>query len=53
VVGNIEGQEAARGNVLPSSDLFIAAAAIEQGYAVLTENLRHFKRIPGVQVLTL
>jgi predicted nucleic acid-binding protein len=53
VVGKIEGQEAARGNVLPSSDLFIAAAAIEQGYAVLTENLRHFKRIPGVQVLTL
>jgi predicted nucleic acid-binding protein len=53
VVGKIEGQEAARGNVLPSSDLFIAAAAIDQGYAVLTENLRHFKRIPGVQVLTL
>ncbi len=53
LVGQIEGQEAAKGNVLPFSDLLIAAAAIEQGYAVLTENLRHFERIPGIQVLTL
>ncbi len=53
LVGQIEGQEAAKGNVLPFSDLLIAAAAIEQGYAVLTENLRHFEKIPGIQVLTL
>ena len=42
----IEGQERAKGNVLPFNDLMIAAAAIEQGYAVLTSNLRHFQRIP-------
>jgi tRNA(fMet)-specific endonuclease VapC len=53
LVGQIEGQEAARGNVLPFNDLLIAAAAIEQGYAVLTQNLRHFEKIPGVQVLKL
>ena len=53
LVGQIEGQEAAKGNVLPFNDLLIAAAAAEQGYAVLTENLRHFERIPGVQVLKL
>lgn len=53
LVGQIEGQEAAQGNVLPFNDLLIAAAAIEQGYAVLTENLRHFQKIPGVQVLKL
>ena len=53
LIGRIEGQEAAKGNVLPFSDLLIAAAAIEQGYAVLTENLRHFEKIPGVQVLKL
>jgi tRNA(fMet)-specific endonuclease VapC len=53
LVGQIEGQEAARGNVLPFNDLLIAAAAIEQGYAILTENLRHFEKIPGVQVLKL
>ena len=53
LVGQIEGQEAAKGNTLPFNDLLIAAAAIEQGYAVLTENLRHFEKIPGVQVLKL
>ena|ERR1700722_20225192 len=53
LVGQIEGQEAAKGNVLPFNDLLIAAAAIEQGYAILTENQRHFEKIPGVQVLRL
>jgi len=53
LVGQIEGQEAAKGNVLPFNDLLIAAAAIEQGYAVLTKNLRHFEKIPGVQIVKL
>jgi len=47
LVGQIEGQEAAKGNVLPFNDLLIAAGAIEQGYAVLTENLRHFEKVPA------
>jgi tRNA(fMet)-specific endonuclease VapC len=33
LAGQIEGEEASRGNVLPLHDLLIAAAAIEQGYA--------------------
>jgi predicted nucleic acid-binding protein len=53
LVGQIQGQEAAKGNVLPFNDLFIAAAALEQGYAVLTENLRHFEKVPGLRVLKL
>ncbi len=53
LVGQVEGEEAARGNVLPFNDLLIAAAAIEQGYAVLTENLRHFEKIPGLRVVKL
>ena len=52
VVGKIEGQEAAKGNVLRFNDLMTAAAAIEQGYAVLTGNLRHFHRIPGLTVVS-
>jgi predicted nucleic acid-binding protein len=52
LVGQIQGQEAARGNVLPFNDLMIAAAAIEQGYAVLTGNVRHFQMIPGLQVIS-
>jgi predicted nucleic acid-binding protein len=50
LVGQIQGQEAAKGNVLPFNDLMIAAAAIEQDYAILTENLRHFEKIPGLTV---
>ena len=52
-VGQIEGQEAAKGNVLPFNDVMIAVAAIEQGYAVLTGNLRHFQKIPGLIVVSL
>jgi tRNA(fMet)-specific endonuclease VapC len=51
LVGRIEGQEAARGNVLPFNDLMIAAATIKQGYAVLTTNLRHFQKIPDLTVI--
>jgi predicted nucleic acid-binding protein len=53
LAGEIEGREAAKGIVLPFNDLLIAAAAIEQGYAVLTSNVRHFQKIPGLTVLTL
>jgi tRNA(fMet)-specific endonuclease VapC len=53
LVGQIEGEEAAKGNVLSPSDLLIAAAAIEQGYGVLTGNVRHFRRIPGLRVVGL
>lgn len=51
LVGQIHGQEAAKGNMLPFNDLLIAVAAIEQGYAVLTGNLRHFSKIPGLTVV--
>ena len=53
LAGQIEGQEAAKGNVLPFNDLLIAVGAIEQGYAVLTGNIQHFKKVPGVTVLAL
>lgn len=52
LIGQIEGQETAKGNVLPFNDLLIAAAAIEQSYAVLSGNLRHFQKIPGLRVVS-
>jgi len=33
------------------NDLMIAAAALEQGYAVLTGNVRHFRKIPDLVVV--
>ena len=53
LAGQIEGEQAATGNVLPLNDLLIAAAALEQGYAVLTHNLRHFTKVPGLTVVSL
>jgi predicted nucleic acid-binding protein len=53
LLGRIEGQEAAKGNTFPFNDLMIAAAAIEQGYAVLTGNIRHFQKVPGLIVVSL
>ncbi len=33
-------------------DLFIGTIALEEGFAVATQNRDHFKRIPGLQVLS-
>lgn len=53
LAGQIEGEQAAKGHVLPFNDVMIAAAAIEQGYAVLTGNVRHFERIPGLTIVRI
>jgi len=54
IIGQIEGTEAAKGNVLPFNELMIAAAALEhEDYGVLTGNLRHFRKIPGLRVFSI
>jgi predicted nucleic acid-binding protein len=53
IAGQISGEQAAKGITLPADDLFIGAAAIEQGYGVATLNARHFRMIPGLQVLSI
>ena len=50
LVGQIQGEEASKGNILPFNDLMIAASAMEQGYGVLTENIRHFRLIRGLKI---
>lgn len=51
LVGRIQGEQAALGNVLPFPDLVIGATALMAGFDVLTANLRHFRRIPGLKVV--
>lgn len=51
VAGRLSGEQAARGISVPTDDLLIGASAIEQGYAVATLNVRHFRQIPGLEVL--
>jgi predicted nucleic acid-binding protein len=47
------GEQAAKGIKIPFDDLAVGASALEQGYAVATLNLRHFRMIPGLVVRQL
>jgi|SRR5687768_4323285 len=40
----------ATGQLIPQNDVMIAATALAHGYAMLTHNLRHFERVPGLFV---
>ena len=42
-----------RGFSIPLSDLLIGVSALELGYGVETANLRHFRLIPGLNVIQL
>ena len=41
---------AASGQAIGSHDAIIAATALSYGYAVLTDNIREFNRVPGLEV---
>jgi predicted nucleic acid-binding protein len=51
--GQIDGQSQAKGVRIPLSDLLIGTSALELGYAVGTANIRHFRLIPGLNVIQL
>lgn len=48
--GTLAGREANRGVTLPIEDLLIGATALQLGYDVVTDNIRHFEKIPGLVV---
>lgn len=52
-VGQIDGENQARGVRLPLADLLIGGTALELDYGVATANLRHFQKIPGLTVVPL
>lgn len=53
LAGQIDGEQTARGIILPFADLLIGATALSLGFSVLTTNLRHFKLIPSLTVMTI
>ena len=52
-VGQIDGENQAKGIRLALPDLLIGVTALELGYGVATANVRHFQRIPGLRVVLL
>jgi predicted nucleic acid-binding protein len=53
LAGKLDGELQGRGVVIPFADLLIGATALALGYSVLTVNVRHFERIPGLSVVKL
>jgi predicted nucleic acid-binding protein len=50
IYGQIQAGLARAGSTVADADLQIAATAIHHGLEVVTGNLRHFERIPGVRL---
>ncbi len=53
LAGRIEGEQAAMGNIIAFEDLLIGATALHLGFDVASVNVKHFQRIPGLNVVTL
>ncbi len=52
IVGRIEGEQAAKGIVIPFEDLVIGARALQLGFDLITLNVRHFQLIPSLKVIS-
>lgn len=50
--GQVAGDLARRGIVLPDADLLLAGTALEEGDEILTRNARDFERVPDLRVRT-
>jgi tRNA(fMet)-specific endonuclease VapC len=53
LAGKIEGEQAAQGIAIAFEDLVIGATALYLGFNVATLNVKHFKLIPGLNIVTL
>jgi tRNA(fMet)-specific endonuclease VapC len=53
IIARVGGEQAANGIILPLIDLMIGSCALELGYAIGTNNLRDFKRIPDLTIISL
>jgi len=53
LAGRIDGEQTAKGVIIPYADLLIGATALSLGFSVLTGNMRHFALIPGLHVISL
>ncbi len=52
LAGRLDGEQQAQGVTIPFADLLIGATALSLGFSVLTFNLRHFRLIPGLSVVS-
>jgi predicted nucleic acid-binding protein len=53
LAGKLDAEQQNKGVVIPFGDLLIGATALSLGFSVITANLRHFQKIPGLSVVPL
>jgi predicted nucleic acid-binding protein len=53
LAGRLNGEQQAQGVTIPFADLLIGSTALSLGFSLLTVNHRHFKPIPGLNVISL
>ena len=53
LAGQIDGEQTAKGVIIPFVDLLIGATALSIDFSILTVNLRHFKLIPGLNLVSI
>ena len=53
LAAKIDGEQQAKGITIPFGDLLVGVTALELGFPVLTVNVRHFRLIPGLQIVQL
>jgi predicted nucleic acid-binding protein len=51
--GLLDGELQAKGVTVGLPDLLIGVTALHHGHGVLTSNVRHFKAIPGLEIVEL
>jgi predicted nucleic acid-binding protein len=51
--GQVDAEQQERVVRIAFQDLLIGASALELGYSVATQNLRHFRMIPGLSVVQI
>jgi len=53
LAGRIDGEQTAKGVIIPYADLLIGATALSLGFSIITANPRHFALIPGLHVIPI
>jgi len=52
LAGKIDAKIKKSGVIIATADLLIAVTALHNGYAIATRNLRHFQKVPGLEVVS-
>jgi len=53
MAGRIDAQQQGKGIRIAFQDLLISVSALQLGYSIATHNVRHFRMIPGLNIVQI